>query len=496
MSTLIRTAPVSVDLATLVPFVDCTPSQSARVRQLSRLIRVEDGERLITAGDLPAHLYVVVRGSLHVRNGEGLDHLLGPGDVVGEISLVTGAPATADVDAVGTCDLLTFEAAAVPALLEVEPVARRLRAIGEARRAAPDDVAVEAAWVRVVVPPPSIRGVGAGIHSRAEVPARPVRAVLLIALVVILGAVGAWVMAQRNAATVVALDDVLADARADGTVTTAPNTPDVSPQAGSGPAADPASGATDSDPVAPEAQPTAGTAAAPATDDQVVDQPVVDPAPPTADGPTPAASARFRLPAEGVYSYATTGGDRINIAGASHQYPEVTHAILRHTGGCGWSVEHRVLEEHVDIHDRCSAPDAVSVVADGRDVEFFGQRDGLMYHCNPPARTLWNTPMGAVSTGTCSTEDGDSDADYVGTYVGLETLDVGGTPVETAHVHLEFEMTGSARGTSTVDFWLHPETGLIVREERVVDTYARAVWGDVRYQEEATFHLLSLTPRT
>jgi hypothetical protein len=262
---------------------------------------------------------------------------------------------------------------------------------------------------------------------------------------------------------------------------------------------DQASGATDSDPVAPEARPTTGdTAADPvAVDAQPADQPAATPtnAPTAADKPV-TATPRFRPPAAGVYSYATTGGDRINLAGASHQYPAETHAIVRHTGGCGWAVEHRVLEEHIDFHDRCSSDDAVSVLADGREVEFFGQRDGLTYHCDPPARTLWDTADETVSTGTCSTEEGDSDADYVGTFVGLESLDVGGVRVETVHVHLEFEMTGSARGTSTVDFWLHPDTGLIVREERVVDTYARAVWGDVRYQEEATFHLLSLTPQT
>jgi hypothetical protein len=494
MTTSVRTAPDDFALETLVPFIDCDPTEVARVRELSRQIHAAAGDRVITAGERGERLYVVMSGAVRVRNADGLDHQLGRGDVVGELAMLGGEPSSADVIAVVDTDLLAIEASAIPELLEIAPVAARLRAIGRARLAAPAAVAVEAAIVPVIRPRPVVRGVGAGIHSRTEVPARPVRAVLLIGLVVVLGLVGAWVMTQRNAATVVDLDEVLADARSDDPVATAPTTPVVSPQAGSGPAADPASGATDSDPVAPEAQPTPGTAEVDAaTYDQVGDQPVVDPAPP-ADAPQ--SSPRFRLPAAGVYSYATTGGDRINVAGASHRYPEVTHAILRHTGGCGWSVEHRVLEEHVDLHDRCSATDAVSVVADGRDVEFFGQRDGLMYHCNPPARTLWDTPVGTVSTGTCATADGDSDADYVGTFIGLETLDVGGAPVETAHVHLEFEMTGSARGTSTVDFWLHPETGLIVREERVVDTYARAVWGDVRYQEEATFHLLSLTPQT
>jgi len=348
------------DVGRLVPFVDCSPDELERVRTLSRRIAAAAGERLIVAGEPGRALLVVLAGAVRVRNDVGLDHDLGPGDVVGELSMLGGEPHTADVTAATACELLAIDAAAVPALLDIPAVADRLRAIGRAPLAAPDS--------------------------------------------------------------------------------TAP------------------------DSQVPDAQqaPTAG----------------------------------YGLPAPGVYSYATTGGEQISLAGARHTYPDVTHAVLRHTGGCGWSIEHHVLEEHVDIRDRCSAADAVSVVAEGREVEFFGQRDGLLYRCDPPARTLWDAPSNTVETGTCVTEDGASDAHLRGAMVGYETLHVGGAAVETAHVHIEFEMTGDSKGTSTVDIWLHPRSGLIVREERVVDTHARAVWGDVRYQEQATFHLLSLTPQT
>ncbi|MBW3664973.1 MAG: hypothetical protein KY469_17905 [Actinobacteria bacterium] len=167
------------------------------------------------------------------------------------------------------------------------------------------------------------------------------------------------------------------------------------------------------------------------------------------------------------------------------------------TEGCGWHVEHRVIEEHTDIHDRCSTAEQVSVLARGSEVEFFGQRDGLVYRCDPPAQLLRvGADPGTTSSGSCASADGEGEARYSGVLIGLEQLTIGGQSVDTVHIRALYKLSGRANGTSTVDWWLHPETGLTVREERTVDTRARAMWGDVRYQEQATFELLSLTPAT
>lgn len=470
------------ELRWLVPFRECSDDELQRVLGLVERRAVPADTRLVRAGEQGERLFVVVSGSVRVHNAAGLDHLLGPGDVVGELSVLGGEPSTADVDAVTASELLVVDAADLPALLEIAPVARRLRSIGRARLAAEPGTAVEAASVTVFVPRPHVRGVGAGMHARSDVPARPVRSAVLILLALIVGGASTWFVLERDATTAVDIGDVLADARADGA---APATTTGRPAAVPGPAGRPADAQTAQRPgtVEPDAPVPVDEPAAPAT-----------PPPAPASGDEPAPGARFQLPAPGVYSYATTGSERINL-GASHTYPDETHAIVRHTGGCGWEVEHRVIEEHVDQHERCTTADAVSVVADGRDVEFFGQRDGLTYSCDPPVRALSDAPAGTVTTGSCPSEDGSSVAAYEVRFVGIEQVEVGGQDVRTAHLHVEFVMTGDARGTSTADFWVQPDTGLIVRQHRVVDTYARAAWGDVRYQEEATFHLLSLTPR-
>jgi hypothetical protein len=71
---------------------------------------------------------------------------------------------------------------------------------------------------------------------------------------------------------------------------------------------------------------------------------------------------------------------------------------------------------------------------------------------------------------------------------------VGSVRVEAVRVHLDMTMSGRATGTAALDFWLHPSSGLILKEHRVTDTQADAVFGDVRYREEVTLRLESLTP--
>jgi cAMP-dependent protein kinase regulator len=67
---------------------------------------VPAGTRFITEGELNEHLWVVVSGRCEVRSAGGSIAELGPGAAVGEISLVSGAKAVADVVAVEPAVLL------------------------------------------------------------------------------------------------------------------------------------------------------------------------------------------------------------------------------------------------------------------------------------------------------------------------------------------------------------------------------------------------------
>lgn len=229
----------------------------------------------------------------------------------------------------------------------------------------------------------------------------------------------------------------------------------------------------------------------------------VDPA--DAREPVPATTVAERstpgafdlLPAEGVYAYRATGGERISMFGASHEYPERVYATVRHLGGCRWEHRNDVIEEHVDERVLCNQGDTLLQLRQSRDVEFFGQRDGANMHCDPPAllHDARDEP-GATSTAVCSDGDGNH-ARMKRTYIGVDPVSIGGRIVDAVHFRMDATFEGMATGTSEDLLWVSPETGMTLRWDRTVDTMADASFGaSVRYQEEASFVLESLTPAT
>ncbi|MEO6571686.1 MAG: cyclic nucleotide-binding domain-containing protein, partial [Ilumatobacteraceae bacterium] len=66
------------------------------------IVEFADGDLLIGAGQPDPPLFVLAAGTLEVRNRQlALARLDDPGAIVGEIGLLLGTPATADVVAVG-----------------------------------------------------------------------------------------------------------------------------------------------------------------------------------------------------------------------------------------------------------------------------------------------------------------------------------------------------------------------------------------------------------
>jgi len=316
---------------------------------------------------------------------------------------------------------------------------------------------------------------------------RVVHVCLWLAIVGVLGG-NVFVLSQRNKTTAVTAADALAAFRAEpvvpgpvpvdaGTtvppVTVAPAGPTTTPV---GP---PGATATTSAPAVR----TAAAAPRPA-------------APASSTATTPAAVPAMGRPAEGVYAYRTTGGDRVSVAGASHDYPDETYATVRHLDGCKWFVRNDVVEEHVDERTMCSGVDTVTQLSQARWVTFFGKRDGMELACDPPivVGVSRGLPM-PVSESVCS--GGGTDARMRRTLVGRERVDVGGTVVDALRIVLDGEFSGKATGRSRDELWVAEADGMTLRWDRMVDTMADAAFGaEVRYQEQASFVLTSLTPRT
>lgn len=63
----------------------------------THVVKVPPGHRLITKGERKRELFLVLRGTLIVRDGDRILAYMGPGDVVGEIGLVLDIERTSDV---------------------------------------------------------------------------------------------------------------------------------------------------------------------------------------------------------------------------------------------------------------------------------------------------------------------------------------------------------------------------------------------------------------
>ena len=314
---------------------------------------------------------------------------------------------------------------------------------------------------------------------------RAARACLWLAILGVLGG-NVFVLTQRNKTTTVSAADALAAFRAEpiapgpvpaepGTtvppVTVAPAGPTTTPVGPPGATATTSAPAVHTAAARPAAQ-----ASSPAT--------------------APAAVPATAKPAQGVYAYRTTGGDQVSVAGASHDYPDTTYATVRHLDGCHWFVRNDVVEEHVDERTICNGVDAVTQVTQARWVTFFGKKDGMELRCEPPI--VLARPNGLPmpeETSACS--GGGTQAKMRRTLVGRERVTVGGVAVDALRIVIDGTFSGKATGRSHDELWVAESNGLTLRWDRMVDTMADAAFGaQVRYQEQASFVLLSLTPRT
>jgi hypothetical protein len=202
------------------------------------------------------------------------------------------------------------------------------------------------------------------------------------------------------------------------------------------------------------------------------------------------------LPEQGVYAYETTGGERVSLFGARHDYPERTFATVRHLGGCRWEARNDVIAEHVDIRTLCNDDRSFLQLRQERRVTFFGKQDGASMDCAPPLTLYRAGDARGTRTETLCSDDKGSNVRLRSVFLGIEEIVIGAKRVEAVHVLDDGTCSGRVQGTSVDELWLHPETGMTLRWHRTVDTIATAFGGaKVRYTEEATFQLESLKPK-
>jgi hypothetical protein len=211
--------------------------------------------------------------------------------------------------------------------------------------------------------------------------------------------------------------------------------------------------------------------------------------------PTTILAPAFAPPAEGVYVYETTGGEWVSLAGAHHDYPARTYATVRRQSGCEWRLEQPIVKEHVDTRVFCNGPDRLLFASQVTTETFYGSTVTEEIRCDPPQIVLRaGDAPGSAREGVC--RGADSEMRTRVTRLAASTLTVDGTPVAVERVLIEAVLTGRARGSSRVEQWWLPSSGLLVREARAVSTTAHQFGATIDYKERATFLLRSFAPQT
>jgi len=107
---------------------DLSEEEAARALGRSNIIECNAGDRVLKKGGTARNMFVVLDGTLEVRDGDSLIRVLSPGDVFGEMAFLLGQPRAADVyAATDRVRVLSLSEATIRRLIGSDPgVAARL----------------------------------------------------------------------------------------------------------------------------------------------------------------------------------------------------------------------------------------------------------------------------------------------------------------------------------------------------------------------------------
>src|SRR6185312_554821 len=111
-----------IELLKKVPlFSQCTRKQLAAIAGLADLVDLPEGTLLIREGAVGRECMVIVEGAVEVRRDGRRINSLGPGDFIGEMALISGAPRNATVTTTQPSSLLVVTERQFWELLERTP---------------------------------------------------------------------------------------------------------------------------------------------------------------------------------------------------------------------------------------------------------------------------------------------------------------------------------------------------------------------------------------
>lgn len=195
---------------------------------------------------------------------------------------------------------------------------------------------------------------------------------------------------------------------------------------------------------------------------------------------------------EGVYVYATTGRESIDVlGGARHHYPARTSITARRVP-CGLELEWAALVGRETTWTLCSTDAGIELRGSDERHKFFWQSDRTTYVCEGAVLVAAGNAAPAAHDFTCTApkahETGQAQL------VGPETIAVGGRDIATIHARTVGTISGENDGIETADWWLDTATAVPVRIVLKSRTSRKTIVGLTHYNEDAELRLLSTTP--
>jgi len=195
------------------------------------------------------------------------------------------------------------------------------------------------------------------------------------------------------------------------------------------------------------------------------------------------------LPAPGVYSYRTTGGEYVSLFDNRRAYSDTTLRIVTRRG-CGVREEQFFVTQHLEYYDRCGD----RLVTYGTDIAYWWTHGTQDFACRGGSFDMAGNRPGARVEWDCGDED--TRAHQITDYVGDEPVEVEGVPLPARHTRWTTLFSGATVGGAVVDDWFDPGTGLLLREKRSIALKVGSQFvGRLTYTDASEYVLESVTPR-
>ena len=195
------------------------------------------------------------------------------------------------------------------------------------------------------------------------------------------------------------------------------------------------------------------------------------------------------MPPAGVYAYATTGTESLDLlTGIDRDYPVETGVVVT-TTACGVDLSWQPYLERTYTIELCRTGSDVTVAGYTNAYEFFGQPEQRRLTCQPGL--AWVPTAGSVIEATC---EGDGVSERRVETASADSIVVDGERRSVVRVVIETTTSGSTEGTTHEELWLDSVSGLLLRLQRSVSNRTSTAVGSAEYDEQVVLQMSVLTP--